>query len=580
MTSAIATEFLTKQLSIEKETVTFRWLSRKLSVHVNVAKNELASFYASSRSTDVPVHATYLLTGEVAPVNAAGSYRDNVQDDMGIEDTHASVATRKIILVGEDDLEAAKAQFTRAPSVHIYSLSPSAIRDAALLAPMADRVRPDDISKGKAYNQIIGIVVGPDVKIGQTNKGGTSKLAKTHPSASSSRPSPPAAAKGIAEKPLSSEKGKASQKPKQEEKKKGALDWSKAEAKEEKEKEPMPAKTTKVVVKKESKSAVKQKVEKLQPAPKKDEDLKAKVKKEPKEAAMTSTKKTVESDKPKRGTKRPSAVMSLSDSEDDNPSPKTKIRTSASPLHSRPPSRVNGIKVKKGVLLSDDDEDSPQEMKPKKAVKQMGKGRAQVAEDEEVEMDPSIRAMMDLDDSEVTRHNNRVSASGCQSDEDVGMLSDEEPIPARPRAKRKPKKVIPVGKNGLPKRRVVKSRKSKNAKGYTITEDYSSYESVSETEQAQPPSDTEKRPKKSKKKAQKVEDTTMTGTSTGNGCNKSKDMVDDYSGKTEKKSQNGEGKSETMKPGSGPGGGGLTSKAGTKASNGGKNNLMSYFTKK
>jgi hypothetical protein len=52
------------------------------------------------------VHATYLLTGEVAPVNAAGSYRDNVQDDMGIdEDTRDSVATRKIILVGEDDLE-------------------------------------------------------------------------------------------------------------------------------------------------------------------------------------------------------------------------------------------------------------------------------------------------------------------------------------------------------------------------------------------------------------------------------------------------------------------------------------------
>lgn len=38
-------------------------------------------------------------------------------------------------------------------------------QDAALLAPMADRVRPDDFSKGKAYNQMIGIVVGSDVKV-------------------------------------------------------------------------------------------------------------------------------------------------------------------------------------------------------------------------------------------------------------------------------------------------------------------------------------------------------------------------------------------------------------------------------
>ena len=39
------------------------------------------------------------------------------------------------------------------------------VQDAAQLAPMADRVRPDDVSKGKAYNQTIGIVVGPDVKV-------------------------------------------------------------------------------------------------------------------------------------------------------------------------------------------------------------------------------------------------------------------------------------------------------------------------------------------------------------------------------------------------------------------------------
>jgi hypothetical protein len=69
-----------------------------------------------------------------------------------------------------------------------------------------------------------------------------------------------------------------------------------------------------------------------------------------------------------------------------------------------------------------------------------------------------------------------------------------------------------------------------------------------------------------------VENTTMTGTLTRNENPKSKDIIDD--------SQNGEGKLETIKPGSGHDGGDLTSKGGAKASSGGKNNFMSYFTKK
>ena len=100
----------------------------------------------------------------------------------------------------------------------------------------------------------------------------------------------------------------------------------------------------------------------------------------------------------KRGTKRPSAVMSLSDSEDDNP-PKTKSRISPTPLTSRPP-QASGVKVKNGALLSDDDEGRTKEVKPRTA-KQKGKGRALVAEEEEEEedeVDPSVRAMMDLDD--------------------------------------------------------------------------------------------------------------------------------------------------------------------------------------
>jgi DNA polymerase subunit Cdc27 len=71
-----------------------------------VHTSELASFYASSRCAGTPVHATYLLIGDVAPVKAAGSYRDNDEDEMDKEDdTQESVSTSKIVLVGEDELE-------------------------------------------------------------------------------------------------------------------------------------------------------------------------------------------------------------------------------------------------------------------------------------------------------------------------------------------------------------------------------------------------------------------------------------------------------------------------------------------
>lgn len=85
------------------------------------------------------------------------------------------------------------------------------------------------------------------------------------------------------------------------------------------------------------------------------------------------------------------------------------------------------------------------------------------------------------------------------------MYVDEEPPEVKPKKPRKKaeKKVVPVGKNGLKKKRVVKSKMALDAKGYmgalrclsrkiwgpdtknrslSVTEDYSSYESVDEEE--------------------------------------------------------------------------------------------------
>jgi len=92
--------------------------------------------------------------------------------------------------------------------------------------------------------------------------------------------------------------------------------------------------------------------------------------------------------------------MSLSDSEEDeednNPAPKTKPRTSTSPLLPKPASNTEqGVKVKKGVLISDDEDEDIQKVKPKPS-RLKGKCRAVVSDEEDAGR--SVRAMMDLDD--------------------------------------------------------------------------------------------------------------------------------------------------------------------------------------
>lgn len=51
-------------------------------------------------------------------------------------------------------------------------------------------------------------------------------------------------------------------------------------------------------------------------------------------------------------------------------------------------------------------------------------------------------------------------------DEDVDIEMEDEEIPKAKAKQRKPKKVVPVGRNGLKKRRVMKSLKKIDEKGY------------------------------------------------------------------------------------------------------------------
>jgi DNA polymerase delta subunit 3 len=96
----------------------------------------------------------------------------------------------------------------------------------------------------------------------------------------------------------------------------------------------------------------------------------------------------------------------------------------------------------------------------------------------------------------------------ADADADAMDVDDDEPDPApKPIRKRREKKVVPMGQNGLAKRRVVKTRTTTDAKGFMgallcvlcvfrrarltkhpVTEDYSEYESVDE-EDAPAPAD-------------------------------------------------------------------------------------------
>ncbi|KAK0189027.1 hypothetical protein F5146DRAFT_691578 [Armillaria mellea] len=113
-----------------------------------------------------------------------------------------------------------------------------------------------------------------------------------------------------------------------------------------------------------------------------------------------------------------------------------------------------------------------------------------------------LRAMMEVDDDQVIHASRDVQVvkkeeeeeePSKQCEDDVDMADETAPAPKK---KRKEKKVIPVGRNGLKKKRVVKSRESIDAKGYIVTEDYSSYESVDEEEE--PPAAAKAKSKTSK----------------------------------------------------------------------------------
>ncbi|KAJ6591514.1 DNA polymerase subunit Cdc27 [Mycena vulgaris] len=469
-------DYLTKQLLIENNIVTYRSLSRVLTLNVNVAKNELAEFHANDGQN---LAATYLLSGQIQPMphryqeDVDMDDRDPYGDDEYEGEDGEYVPQTEIILVGERDLESVQEQFLRLETVHVYSLSPSAIRDAGLLCTPTEIVRNLDSKKGPELATAVGKVVSAQVNVSSKSLPSWGGRKAPLPVAGSSKVTAAASAVKKEEDSKPKEKPKA-EKPKAT----GKLDFSKAKTKPLKKEEVKPVKAEpKPKVASRPPSGASTIGEKVQA---KMEESKRGTKRKSALASDSEEEVEVKPAKPKpakpaanssRGTKRKSALGS--DSEEEVEKPAANAQSS--------------VRVRKGVVLSDEEDDVPQRAPPRK-----GKGKA-AASNSDSEAEKNLRAMMDIDDDDVTHASRDTPKAESKPesepepvDEPVDVdMSDGESKPAP--VKRKPKKVIPVGKNGLKKKRVVKSKTRVDEKGYMITDDYSEYESVEEEEAPPPP---------------------------------------------------------------------------------------------
>ncbi|KAG5647477.1 hypothetical protein DXG03_009412 [Asterophora parasitica] len=463
MSSQSTIDFLTKQIFIEKSIVTYRSLSRELRIHVNTAKNELATYHENAPYHSQTSCATYLLSGEGIP---AGDSDVDMDYDLGAdvngdhEDDGEDIPQMKMLLVNERDLD-----------VHVRT---------------ADRGK-----QGKEMVKAVGKIVGTNIQqiVHPTEKGAKPTR---QPVAGPSRQKPvtdtTAPAKKEKEKAAVTEPTKEMPKAIPDKPKgSGKLDFTKAKPKEKKPEAP--------VEKSKEKAKAFFSTPPADVKGKKAEETKATL--EPPKGKKA--KQTLEL--PKRGTKRKS-VLAMSDSEDDS---KCASSAAASRPASQPPSpqakkEKENVRVQKRTVISDSEDEPP------KPARKARTSRAAKAVDSDTE---DARALMDIDDDEVERVTRETpsvrdktkkrsaeieedsEAEYGQEDkssaakEDIDMASDSEAKP-KPK-KRKEKKVVPIGSNGLKKRRVVKSRSVIDGKGYMVTEDYSEYESVDEEDEEPEP---------------------------------------------------------------------------------------------
>lgn len=169
--------------------ISYRNLSRALKVHSNIAKQMLYEFHRKQNSKKPgSVHATYLITGtkqHPSSSNAIASQDDGQDTTMRSspplpsssypqpdEEVADNIPIRSIMIVKEEHLDQAKAEFTHITSIHIYSLQPTPLSDIHLLTECTRKVAVDYASEDplKDWKQY-GVIQNSNVKR-RTRKGG------------------------------------------------------------------------------------------------------------------------------------------------------------------------------------------------------------------------------------------------------------------------------------------------------------------------------------------------------------------------------------------------------------------------
>ncbi|KAG8806828.1 hypothetical protein FRC18_005882, partial [Serendipita sp. 400] len=169
MADTAITTYLTKQIKVNQNIVTFRLLSRALSIHVNEAKAALESFYQADKKSGGggSLHATYILTGEDITQKVESESMD-VDGDQDLHDAPSPMADAivplKMLVVPEECLESCKSSFRSIRAIHIYSVEPSTFRDPSLLATTVDAVRKVDAARTQEELCTLGIPISKACK--------------------------------------------------------------------------------------------------------------------------------------------------------------------------------------------------------------------------------------------------------------------------------------------------------------------------------------------------------------------------------------------------------------------------------
>ncbi|KAM0791767.1 hypothetical protein ACM66B_004031 [Microbotryomycetes sp. NB124-2] len=161
---------LTKRVTLDKDTVTYRMLSREMGITVQAAKQFLKAYLQDPSAKERGVSATYVLTGTLKQPQANGhsassngsSKHTTDADGMDIDaveptsqvgssSMHSTrlhnVQTRTVLIVPQAQLQDHLTKFVHEPSQHVYAASPGVLVDLSALASSALFALPESTLK-------------------------------------------------------------------------------------------------------------------------------------------------------------------------------------------------------------------------------------------------------------------------------------------------------------------------------------------------------------------------------------------------------------------------------------------------